>query len=735
MKKTICLNMIVKNESHIIEELLEGIYKYVDYYVINDTGSTDDTREKIKKFFDSKEIKGEIIDHEFRSCKCHENDDTGRSYKRFDWFHFGWNRTFALEQCYGKSDYILIMDADDVIVGDLNLDNLTHDSYNLKIGTGFVYYRPLIFKNDKNLKWKWYGGIHEFLGSGVDIKRANLEGDYHVESRRLGARSLDPNKYLKDANIFLDLLKEEPNNERYMFYCAQSFKDCGKLEESIYWYSKRVEKGGWVEEVFYSLLQIGICMKNLKKDTSEVISAFEKCYNYYPRRVEPIYEIFSLCQPINDFKTSFKYISKALNTPFPEDNVLFIYKDIYDYKMEFEVALCYFYNGYIREAYDLWNKILKSGKCNDQHYIKVINSNIGYCIPHLKNNKKTVVFYVGYTPDIVSSPNNYGSELALKSLAEHLTKTYDVYVFGTGQSNNIKNGVYYNNSSFFSTFQKNNVIDILVISRYIHFFLEFKNTALKTYIWFHDNLAHPYWHGLAFPQDGKFLIENMEDKINGIVTLSDWHKGNIVKHYDYNQHKVSVIGNAINTSLFDKKIDKVKNRFIYTSSPVWGLDKLVNYFHKIREKFNDAELYIYRDVSLFSKELLEEIAKYEYIKLMGKYENAKIIEEFLKADVWFYPTNISETYCISALEAQMAGCLCIASNLGALSTTIGDRGIILKSPIYTKEYEQECYDNIFHLLSDEGKEKKLELQEKGIKWAKEQNWDNRTEEWLKLFNK
>lgn len=113
-KQTICLNMIVKNESHVIEETLNSIYKYIDYYVINDTGSTDKTREVIKNFFDSKNIKGEIIDHEFRTCKCH----TGK-YKKYNWFHFGWNRTFALNKCIGKSDYILIMDADDIIVGDL----------------------------------------------------------------------------------------------------------------------------------------------------------------------------------------------------------------------------------------------------------------------------------------------------------------------------------------------------------------------------------------------------------------------------------------------------------------------------------------------------------------------------------------------------------------------------------------------------------------------------------------
>ena len=52
-KKTICLNMIVKNESHIIEETLKNICQYVplDYWVISDTGSSDNTKEIIENFF------------------------------------------------------------------------------------------------------------------------------------------------------------------------------------------------------------------------------------------------------------------------------------------------------------------------------------------------------------------------------------------------------------------------------------------------------------------------------------------------------------------------------------------------------------------------------------------------------------------------------------------------------------------------------------------------------------
>ena len=49
---TICLNMIVKNESKTLPVLLNTVREIIDYYVIVDTGSEDGTPELIKKIMD-----------------------------------------------------------------------------------------------------------------------------------------------------------------------------------------------------------------------------------------------------------------------------------------------------------------------------------------------------------------------------------------------------------------------------------------------------------------------------------------------------------------------------------------------------------------------------------------------------------------------------------------------------------------------------------------------------------
>ena len=72
---SICLNMIVKNESHIIKKTLINIIKYVklDYWVICDTGSSDNTINIIQNFFDELNIPGELHKHTWRDFSYNRN--------------------------------------------------------------------------------------------------------------------------------------------------------------------------------------------------------------------------------------------------------------------------------------------------------------------------------------------------------------------------------------------------------------------------------------------------------------------------------------------------------------------------------------------------------------------------------------------------------------------------------------------------------------------------------------
>ena len=58
--KTICLNMIVKNEMANLERCLTSVADHIDCWVIADTGSTDGTQDFIKSFFAARNLPGEL---------------------------------------------------------------------------------------------------------------------------------------------------------------------------------------------------------------------------------------------------------------------------------------------------------------------------------------------------------------------------------------------------------------------------------------------------------------------------------------------------------------------------------------------------------------------------------------------------------------------------------------------------------------------------------------------------
>lgn len=417
----LALCMIVKDEGHVIKETLECVSRYIDYYVVVDTGSTDDTKEIIKKFFELKGIPGEIISHEFRTCplSCH-----GSKYKKWDWFHFGWNRSYAMQQCYGKSKYIWVMDADDIIVGDFKLpDEMTADSYEIRIGKNFTYKRPQIFKNDPSLNWHYKNPRHEYANTNKrNPTKDKIEGDYYMDSRRLGARSNNPNKYLDDAKVFEDKLKRNPKNDRYAFYCAQSYFDHGDYQNALKWYKKRIELQGWFEETFYSYYRVAMAMEKLGMPWIDVEKAYLDAHNYCKSRAEPFYNIAQHYIGIKDYKKAYTFLRKAVKIPYPSNCSLFVFKDMYDYKFEYQLAISAYHLNKFDESISISKKLLAS------NILPKDESNIlnGYLNDAIAKNSgkemKTCCLYIGNAMIVA------GSELL--QIINSLSKFYKIIVVG-----------------------------------------------------------------------------------------------------------------------------------------------------------------------------------------------------------------------------------------------------------------------------------------------------------------
>ena len=282
---SLCLNMIVKNEGHIIKETLTKLLQKVkfDYYVICDTGSTDDTINIIKKFFYEMNIPGQIHLHM--------------------WKDFGYNRTLALEAAYKKTDYLLVFDADDSIEGNFILPELCLDAYTLKFGeNNSSYERMCLVKN--TLKWKYIGVLHEYISCESSISEGKILGDYHVLSGRTSSRNKDPKKYQKDAEIlekgYHDSLETcDGLHNRYVYYCANSYLDAGMKDNAIEWYKKTLISEGWYDERYNSCLKL----YELTNDRDYLVQSF----NFNPRRIEGIYQLVKHYSCEGKYTTAMNY--------------------------------------------------------------------------------------------------------------------------------------------------------------------------------------------------------------------------------------------------------------------------------------------------------------------------------------------------------------------------------------------------------------------------------------------
>jgi hypothetical protein len=279
VRKTICLTMIVKNESHVIVETLKNIYSYIpfDTYAISDTGSTDSTKELIKAFFDEKGVSGEIYDDE--------------------WVDFGYNRTLAFRHAYQKADYAFVWDADDRIHGDLKLPEiLDADHYQFTFRNGDTeYVRSQLFNIRK--RWKYVGVLHEYPACEEEVGKPGIViGNYTFSSNRTGARNKDPLKYEKDADILdrafhLAVEEKDPIQNRYAYYCAQSYRSAKNPEKAMEFYKIVIRlKDSWVQEKYNSCIEIYTILEELKRAEEGIFYLIES-YKYDKKRVEGIYSL------------------------------------------------------------------------------------------------------------------------------------------------------------------------------------------------------------------------------------------------------------------------------------------------------------------------------------------------------------------------------------------------------------------------------------------------------------
>jgi hypothetical protein len=345
INKNLCLNMIVKNESKIITRLLESVVNYIDCYCICDTGSTDNTIEIIMNFFQKQNppIPGKIIQEPFRD--------------------FGYNRTFALKACESLDvKYVLLLDADMVFYVNPHItkyelhQRLVDDVYYIFQGSDTFFYKNVrIVKN--HLGMAYWGVTHEYVQTPHGTVYNKLDkSDVFIND--IGDGGCKSDKFIRDIRLLKKGLEDEPDNDRYTFYLANSYRDARQYENAIETYKKRIEIGGWFDEVWHSYYSIGKCYKYMD-DMANAIYWWMEGYNFYPHRIENLYEIIHhyRCNGKNNLAYGFYIMAENERDKNNNNDYLFLQKDVYDYKIDYELSIIGYYCNY--KNYDLEKTCLK----------------------------------------------------------------------------------------------------------------------------------------------------------------------------------------------------------------------------------------------------------------------------------------------------------------------------------------------------------------------------------------
>lgn len=326
--------MIVKNERNVIKRCLKSVKPIIDHWVIVDTGSDDGTQEIIKEYL---------------------KDIPGTLYER-PWVNFGYNREEALQLAKTKADYILFLDADDILkfCDNFILPQLEHDFYGIPTSAnGIECLLPRLVK--ATLDWHWHDVLHEYLTSTQATEGVVLEGVEYVYIGD-GSRTKDPDRFIKDIQTLENALATDPTNNRYPFYLALAYQRIGDRQNALKYYEKRAEMGGSEEELFISKLNIAKIKESLNFDPKWVEKNYIEAYRFRPSRVEPLYYLAHNDRIHGKYESAYRLATLGIH--FTIQDVLMVEKWIYDYGMLFEYAISAFHLQKHEEALLACNQLL-----------------------------------------------------------------------------------------------------------------------------------------------------------------------------------------------------------------------------------------------------------------------------------------------------------------------------------------------------------------------------------------
>jgi tetratricopeptide (TPR) repeat protein len=377
--------------------LLASVLPLIDAYCICDTGSTDNTKELIRDFFENQPtpIPGVIVEEPFRD--------------------FGYNRTYALNACrehLPNIDYVLLLDADMILCTPTNKESIANfkqglckDYYHVFQGSPTYYYKNVrMVKNgtitqNKDSVFSYWGVTHEYVNAPQGAVSETIQRDV-LFINDVGDGGAKGDKSARDIRLLEKGLQEHPNNDRYTFYLANTYRDAGMHEKAVETYKKRIDIGGWIEEIWQSNYSMGKSFMEMGEDNKAII-AWLGGYNAYPSRIENLHRIIEYFRVRGKNQLAYEFFKMADRSRRKYTNwseYLFLERDIYDYKVDYEFSIVGYYidrDTLKEDGYDLIETSMKvlNYAYTPGHIFNNVFSNYKFYAPKLASIAETIHFH------------------------------------------------------------------------------------------------------------------------------------------------------------------------------------------------------------------------------------------------------------------------------------------------------------------------------------------------------
>ena len=312
------LCMIVKNAGNEFSEILKNNSKFIDFYTILDTGSTDNT------IFTTRNIL---------------SNNNGNIYQE-PFKNFCDTRNRCLELAGTDCIFNIMLDDSYILKGnkirktleilaDINNSEVTSFGINInENNTLYVSYR--LFKSASNVKYKYE--VHEV----PDIQEKNVINIHssHImieDKQTLYMLNRSNERRNKDIFVLKELIEKDPDNHRHLFYLAYSYLLSGNIEEAYNYFEKRIncKKDELLPEKIMSLIELGKLSEMLSKPTDIIEKFYNKVIELDSNNPEAYYYLGLYFYKNLNYDRAFEYLKKSFEIGIPYNSQMVIKLNIY----------------------------------------------------------------------------------------------------------------------------------------------------------------------------------------------------------------------------------------------------------------------------------------------------------------------------------------------------------------------------------------------------------------------